>query len=87
MEHSLDLVLVGVGLIATLIGVAWFVNYGVFWPLHLLGAFMLLGGALIAGTGLTGIARNSHVAMLMLVVLELVAAIIAVILVLFFGVL
>lgn len=87
VEHSLDWVLVGVGLIATLIGVAWIVTHGVVWPVHLLGAFMLLGGILIAGTGLTGVARDSRSALLMLVVLEIVGALIAVILVLFFGVL
>jgi hypothetical protein len=86
-EHSLDYVMVGLGLIATLIGVVWLVQYGAVWPVHLLAAFMVLGGALIAGTGATGITRDSASALLILLVMEVVAAVIAVVLVLFFGIL
>lgn len=85
-EKSLDWLFVVLGLVGVVVGLALVIMAGL-WPVPLLPAFVFLGGGLLLATGLLGVTGQNATAGMLLVALELLAAVIAVILVLALGIL
>lgn len=80
-EHRFDQIMIGVGSLAVLSGLVLILTPP--WvPIHLLGALTAVGGALLLGSGLLDRGSRWGARATLLVVIEVVAAIVAVSLIL-----